>query len=232
MTECHECGVGDEGELEMEDNVEQEMAEHGRREVAKMNNPTMPSRAEVETHNLTHLPYRSWCRHCVRGRGKELPHTKAARETEMHEFHFDWAFPGEEEGGQTLKVLVGRMRNVRMTLSTAAPTKMTGEFLVKRILAFIRECGCEMVDIVLKGDQEPVMDNIFSEVSKERARKGAMRTVVEHSPKEQSQSNGVVERAIASVVGMMRVMRSAIEERLRVIPAQCGLGSSSTRATC
>ncbi len=32
--------------------------------------PYQPTKEEVDQHNLTHLPYRSWCRHCVRGRGK------------------------------------------------------------------------------------------------------------------------------------------------------------------
>ena len=82
-------------QIEADGEVENEMAEHGRREAAKMNDPKMPSRAKVEAHNLTHLPYRSWCKHCVKGRGKELPHQRAKRETDMHEFHFDWAFPGE-----------------------------------------------------------------------------------------------------------------------------------------
>ena len=27
--------------------------------------PITPSKREIETHNLTHLPYRSWCKHCV-----------------------------------------------------------------------------------------------------------------------------------------------------------------------
>ena len=45
--------------------------QNGEREVKKMNSPMKPSREEVETHNSTHLPYRNWCRHCVRGRGKE-----------------------------------------------------------------------------------------------------------------------------------------------------------------
>ena len=29
---------------------------------------------EVEQHELTHLPFRNWCRHCVRAKGKESPH--------------------------------------------------------------------------------------------------------------------------------------------------------------
>ena len=31
--------------------------------------PTMPSASEVEEHRITHIPYRSWCRECVMGRG-------------------------------------------------------------------------------------------------------------------------------------------------------------------
>ena len=31
--------------------------------------PTLPSPAEVEEHNITHIPYRSWCSHCAKGRG-------------------------------------------------------------------------------------------------------------------------------------------------------------------
>jgi len=44
------------------------------REVKKLVDPKLPSREEVETHEMTHLPYRNWCRHCVMGRGVEAPH--------------------------------------------------------------------------------------------------------------------------------------------------------------
>ena len=38
------------------------------------NVPVLPSEAEVERHELTHLPFRSWCRHCVHAKGKDSPH--------------------------------------------------------------------------------------------------------------------------------------------------------------
>ena len=44
--------------------------EPGERKTKKLQEPKMPTRTEIEEHNLTHLPYRSWCRHCVRGRGR------------------------------------------------------------------------------------------------------------------------------------------------------------------
>ena len=46
----------------------------------------------------------------MRGRVKQLPHKKSRQDPTAHEFHFDWSYPGEERGGETLKVMVGRMR--------------------------------------------------------------------------------------------------------------------------
>lgn len=32
--------------------------------------PAQPLQAERDAHEVNHLPYRSWCRHCVRGKAK------------------------------------------------------------------------------------------------------------------------------------------------------------------
>ena len=36
----------------------------------------LPSSEEVEVHNLSHVPYRSWCPHCVKGKGVASKHVK------------------------------------------------------------------------------------------------------------------------------------------------------------
>ena len=38
--------------------------------------PPKPTDLEVMTHNLTHMPYRSWCEICVKARGKNEPHIR------------------------------------------------------------------------------------------------------------------------------------------------------------
>ena len=40
--------------------------------------PILPSKAEREEHNRTHMPYRDWCDACVKGRGLEDPHHAAS----------------------------------------------------------------------------------------------------------------------------------------------------------
>ena len=36
--------------------------------------PKGPTKEEKEKHEATHLPFREWCQHCVRGRGRNKPH--------------------------------------------------------------------------------------------------------------------------------------------------------------
>ena len=200
---------GDDGDAE---------AEHGQREARKMRSPEMPSQAEVDVHELTHVPFRSWCRHCIRGRGKESNHSsKCDRESgSIPEFSFDWCFPGEEVPGKTLSVLVGRMRDTRMTLSTMSPTKSSGSWIASRVLAFFRECGCEAGDIVVKTDQEPAMVSLTTEMTRLRSGKHVGRMIMENSVKGDSQSNGMIERAVQSVEGIVRVMRSAFQENYKI----------------
>ena len=44
--------------------------------------PILPSKAEVKSHNVSHLPFRSWCSACVRGRGLSRGHRKVDTKTE------------------------------------------------------------------------------------------------------------------------------------------------------
>ena len=129
--ECHPCGEG--------------LGEHeaGNRETIRVSSPYKPSEKEVDEHDLTHLPYRSWCRHCIRGRGKETSHEKQdAEERSVPEFHMDFCFPGYGESAtEYLTVLVVRMRGTRMTMRTVVPSKETSEFVMKRTVTFLRECG-------------------------------------------------------------------------------------------
>ena len=52
-------------EIEGEDDVEP---------INKASNPRLPCAADVEEHNRTHIPYRSWCKWCVEGRGRGEQH--------------------------------------------------------------------------------------------------------------------------------------------------------------
>jgi len=70
--------VGADGEQEEEGADESTE----KREVVKMADPREPTEEERRERNLTHLPFRSWCPHFARGRGREADRRKYEEQAE------------------------------------------------------------------------------------------------------------------------------------------------------
>ena len=117
--------------------------EFGKRATQRLQDPKEPSKEEREEHEKTHLPYRSWCRHCVRGRGKHRAHRDGAQEVAMNEIHLDYGFLGkEDEAKKTIPILVAKERTTKMMMAATVPRKTTGAYVQKRVVGFLREVGC------------------------------------------------------------------------------------------
>ena len=123
-------------------------AEAGRRVPVKVQNPLLPSRAEVEEHELTHLPYRSWCSHCVRAKGRAADHRRQHdRLHDIRELHLDYCFMGTNAVSDSINpklhaILAVKDKDTRMLMGTVVPKKgSTHEFVAKRLVAFISELG-------------------------------------------------------------------------------------------
>jgi hypothetical protein len=180
-------------EMEVHDkeaNAEDPNREYGQRPVRPLLDPKLPGEAEVRQHNLTHMPFRNWCPHCVRGRGKEMEHRRR-KETEepcMPEYHLDYCFPGDEDG-QKLTVLVAIERHSKMKKSVVVPSKgSTGRYAARMVLELVEECGDKDRPITVKTDQEPAIKFLVDDICTARA--GA-RTIKEEAPK---RSTGVQRR--------------------------------------
>ena len=95
----------------------------------RMTSPCKPSPEEIDLHNLSHVPFRNWCGHCIKGRGRETVHKRSSHcDRRVPEVSFDYAFPGSQGSDTTLKILVGRVRQANMTLSMVVPSKGFHEF--------------------------------------------------------------------------------------------------------
>ena len=57
-----------------------------------------PSRKEREDHEETHCTYRSWCKHCVKGRGREDVHNRKTQDEklEVPTIAMDYCFMGKK----------------------------------------------------------------------------------------------------------------------------------------
>ena len=58
------AGGADGGEVMAEE-------EHERQRATRR--PEAPTKEEIAEHNLSHIPMRPWCKHCMRGKGKRRP---------------------------------------------------------------------------------------------------------------------------------------------------------------
>jgi len=96
------------------------------------------------------------------GRGKETTCGRAKEEPRVAEIHMDFLFMGEESGGQTLMFLVAKERLSKALMGSVVPSKSTGEFVAKRVVAFMREFGCDICDINVKTDEKTVCALEFS----------------------------------------------------------------------
>ena len=66
--------VGEEAEEEGDVEMAEETAK-----VKVMRKPEDPTQEEFEAHMVTHMPFRAWCPHCIKGRAKAGPHRKLGK---------------------------------------------------------------------------------------------------------------------------------------------------------
>jgi hypothetical protein len=132
----------------------------------------------------------------------------------LAEYSFDYCFPGNEMGYK-LTVLVGRERTTGMSMAAVLPSKgSSGKFAADKVMEFLAECGNMAGDIIIKSDQEAAIAYLIKDIVLERGDEKGCRTIVEESPVGSSGSNGIVERAVQTVEGQIRVMKLALEDRI------------------
>ena len=215
----------DEGEFREKPNGEEVVQEYdevedlqrGERVPVRVQDPKLPTPQEIDEHNLTHLPYRSWCCHCVRGKGKTMEHRKGQHEKIVKELHVDYCFMGCKGETATRCIVVAKDFHSKSVMSSVVPLKgASHEYPARRIIAFIKELGLEAHDLVLRSDQEPALQDLLNLIGRKRI---PAKTFQKLSPVGSSASNVVAERGVQTVEGQIRVLKDALETRLGVTVA-------------
>ena len=112
-------------------------------DVRVLEKPMMPSKAERDKHDSTHATYRTWCAHCVRGRGQSSHHSSWARKnnpSELPEIVMDYCFPSQED--EDAAIILGiKCRKSGATDALMLPAKGFEVWIMKGILAIIDSYG-------------------------------------------------------------------------------------------
>ena len=126
-----------------------------------------PTPEEVAAHEETHLPSRSWCKYCVRGRGRSVSHHRVSgkEEEQIPTISVDYGFLGTKDTPATeLPVLVGRDRQSMAVWASPVPHKGAAEsdHGVDRLREWLNETGYQRV--IVKSDQEPAIKAVINAV--------------------------------------------------------------------
>ena len=205
--EDEECGVCGE--------------ELGVNQVRSKRGPSEPTADEIKDHYLTHVPYRSWCPHCVAAAAKASPHKKVdgEKENSVPSQHVDYWFMRDQPGGESIPVVVMKDSDSKAIGAHVVSQKGNIEWVAEKLCEDIEEFG-HCGKIIVKSDQENALLDLIKEVKKMRESKNR-ETLCENSKVYDSQSNGEAERAVQSVECIVRTHKLALEKSLnRVIPCK------------
>ena len=219
-TEAENLAVAPGGVLGEEEEVEEG------REAVGLTAPIKVSQKDREEHELTHTPYRAWCKCCVKGRGQKMPHLKNKDDeedeaTKVPRVSMDYVFMSQEdEEAKENPVLVvlneaTNERYARATGRKGVGTEGIMDWLVRDVSEEMKSwghAGGVGGNIILKSDGEKAMVAFRDAVAKYHGG-----TVSQEGPaKNESQSNGAVEGAGRIVRDFTRVYKAQIEEKTGV----------------
>ena len=177
-----------------------------------LKDPGKPSAREIEQHNITHMPFRSWCPSCVAGKATNRAHRRQdeeSRDKQVPEIVFDYGFLSGEGDQENTAVQVAKDTRTKAIFAHVVPRKgLAHAHGAEELIKDIEKLGYKK--IILKSDGEPALKNIQEEVRRRREDP----TIIENSPVGESQSNGIAERCVRAVFDQVRVLRHALEIRL------------------
>ena len=214
----HQVPVRHQGRalIEEEVNIDDVPAARTRPAVVK------PSQRVVDEHNLTYIPYQDWCRTSVANRAVDDPH-RSQPDVEagsgMSQVHFDYGFFRSRPHTPVVPFLVGVCRDTGMRLALVVRDRHGRH---PETLQAVEQCLREMGHhgpLCLRSDGESALQDLLNGIALRRT----SRTIVEKSPRGDSQANGRAERSIRSVEELTRVLKSDLEKRM-----DCALDPNGT----
>ena len=181
--------------------------------------PVNPTRDERALHRLTHIPYETWCSHCVKCRGRNLPHRRLAAlpaDGVVPVVAMDLGFLKRLEADRNIPFIVARDTKTKITFAHLLEGKSTtaepySAYVCTSLLNDLRFLDYKKV--ILKSDQERSMKALQERIRQMRTASNEQ-TLVENSPVGESQSNGFVEEAIKDVEEMVGTLLISLEEKI------------------
>ena len=190
--------------------------------------PETVSKAEYDSHMLTHVPLRNWCEHCMAGKVREDAHKPRAKGDEVQEVprvSLDYCFlgrvldlgesadpraqdlrepQGEDESNVPVLVVIDERTGC---VFASVVAKGANPHAINVVVEALRFTGRQKV--LLHTDGEPSIRALADAAAKQWGKEAQIQT----APRDSHASNGAVERAILEVSRQVRTVVNALETR-------------------
>ena len=235
----------DGDEINIKDDIEEEAED-----VKMAPDPGQPSDKQVELHRRSHIPYRCWCKWCVLGRGRGIPHrrksdpmiaiigldyffiTGSGVKTRDELKEFEASPEGKQKldearrRGEVVKCIVIRCAKTKAIMAHVVPCKGADEegYVAHLVTEAIEWMG--HTKVILKADNEPALQALVRQVlTAARVECPSLEQLSKEEPATyDSQSNGSVELGVRLVRGMFRTLKCCLEARVdKMIPVNHAL---------
>ena len=176
--------------------------------------PIGPTRQKKEDHEVAgHVPYRSWCRACVAGRGRSDAHlthrTSTSTTTGIDPGYLEDRVTLGQQEARPSPILVTTSTTAQVTTPEVPPYKGTAH--PRCVQSLVRATvGTGDVQIILQSDNEPAILHLERQAAAEcRVRRG-MTVIIDDTTEHDSQNNRPAELAVREVKGVARSIRVAL----------------------
>ena len=166
--------------------------------------PTEPTPQQREIHNLTHLPYRTWCEICVKAKGKERPSKKSS--DRQPAVQVDYCFVTTGAGCPTVTVLTAVDIQTGYASFVVTPAKGREKYSIAELKRFIFEIGRTYG--IVQYDPEPSVKALVTETFE-----GIGGMSMRATPRDWKQAHGFVGKAQQNFYGQVRAVRLQLQER-------------------
>ena len=187
--------------------------------------PGMPSQAEVDEHEVDHVPFRQWCEECVKGRGTGEPHGPSEGVHELPVVEFDYLFCtnskiyrreelDEESKASATTILVVKERKTKAIFAHVVPQKGVDAegYSVARLVEDVKWLGC--TKLLLRSDNERAILNLLKTALRKLKTEGIEQIAREAPPDYDSRASGSIENAVKQVQGLLRTVKLWFEKHL------------------
>ena len=173
--------------------------------------PATPSEEDRERHNLTHVPFRTWCADCIAGQATEDKHKRRKDKPDdrtIATMGLDYCFLGRDNEKDQATTLILALKPANCVGASVVPEKGVCEPAVQCVLFYLEVWG--VTAVTLKCDQEPGIIALCNEVRKRRDHS----TMLEKAPKHDHKANGHIENTVRRVESLTRTYVAAIGRNL------------------